>query len=219
MDQKKLSLILFDFHKVLSQGNFYTPLIDTQPEVYKKIVETLFFPEGYKLISRWMRGELSYKDIHKMIASTVGLTAESLDEALIESVKKIELNEKMMTFSQEMRSLGIKVAILTDNMDVFTDFFVPYVGLDKKFDKIFSSAQHKKLKLDNKSEFIFDAILEMGSQPENTLFIDDCIDNGDFLKEAGGIFYQYDNYIEGHSKFIIWFYNNFPFLSHKIYVN
>ena len=219
MDQKKLSLILFDFHNVLSQDRFYTTLIDTHPEVYQKIVETLFFPEGYKLISQWMRGELSYKDIHKIIAPVVGLSAAFLDEALVESIKKIELNEKILEFSQKMRSLGIKVAILTDNMDVFTEIYIPYVGLDKKFDKIFSSACQKKLKLDNNSEFIFDAILEMNSTPENTLFIDDCIDNGDLFKEAGGIFYQYDNYIEGHSKFIIWFCNNFPFFSNKIYVN
>lgn len=212
----KLNLILFDFYNVLSKSHFYSNIADSHSSQHKIITQSLFSPEAYPFLSRWMRGDLSYKDVHKKISTLVGLSAPFLDLVLVESVKQITLNDKLLAFSQRMRSVGIKVAILTDNFDVFEDIYVPYAGLDKKFDSIFSSASQKKLKLDNGGKVIFDAILKMNSKPENTLFIDDCEENGVNFKNAGGIFYQYDRYIDGHGDFIKWFEDNFPSLNNEI---
>jgi len=210
MAQKPLSLILFDFHKVLSPSDFYAELAKTNPQEYKKLRLSLFSPESYPLLSRWMRGELSYREIHRMIEPLIGLSASSLDKLLIKGVKAIELNYLLLEFSQNMRARGIKVAILTDNFDVFDEVLVPNFKLEERFDKIFSSASQKRLKLDNDGELIFKAISLMGSQPEYTLFIDDLAENGNQLKKSGGLFYQYDNYIEGHQAFLQWFFSNFP---------
>lgn len=212
----KLNLILFDFYNVLSKSHFYTNLANNYSGQHKIITQSLFSPEAYPLLSRWMRGDISYKDIHNKISPLVGLPASFLNKALIESVKQITLNTELLAFSQKMRSLGVRVAILTDNFDVFEEIYVPHANLDKKFDNIFSSASQKKLKLDNNGEIIFKAISKMNSQPENTLFIDDCKENGNDFTRAGGIFYQYDKYIDGHKDFIKWFENNFPSLANKI---
>jgi|GEM_PF-816907 len=216
MSQKQLSLILFDFHNVLSRSDFYADLIKSNPQGYEKLRLSLFSPEAYPLLSRWMRGELSYREIHQMIEPLVGLSSSSLDKLLIKGVKAIELNNSLLEFSQTMRSQGIKIAILTDNFDVFDEVLVPNFKLDEQFDMIFSSASQKKLKLDNDGELIFKAISLMGSRPENTLFIDDLAENGDLLKKSGGLFYQYDNYIEGHRAFLQWFFGYFPKFANKL---
>lgn len=219
MQNNNLSLILFDFHNVLSRGRFYSTLENTNPEQYKMIMHRLFSPQSYDFIAKWMRGEISFQTIHKLIAEEVSVSAHTLDEALIESVKQIELNHKMMEFSQNMRELGVSVAILTDNMDVFSDIYVPHVQLDKKFDGIFASNIYKKLKSDGNGEFIFEAISKMGADTKNTLFIDDCAANGQALIDAGGTFYHYDKYIDGHEDFVTWFKKQFFHHNNEIWEN
>jgi len=213
MNNKKLSLVLFDFHNVLSRGRFYSTIEHSHPEIYKKIMQRLFAPESYDFIAKWMRGELSYEEVHAIISDEVGASVEFLNESLITSVKQIELNSELFEFSQKIRSSGVLVAVLTDNMDIFSEVYVPYMGLDKKFDHIFSSSVQKKLKLDNNGEFIFDAISYMKVDVENTLFIDDFIDNGTPIKNAGGLFYHYDKYVDGHRDFLSWFENSFQLAS------
>ena len=209
MHKKQLSTILFDFNNALSKDHFYTTLKKSHPDAHKKLTQILFGPKACTLTSQWMRGEISYKDIHREISSKVGLHAYTLDKALVASVKKMTINMPMLCFSQKMRAQGVKIAIFTDNMDVFDEIYVPYTGLDKKFDRIFSSNSQKKLKLDNNGKFIFEAISTMQSHPKNTLLIDDFISNGDALKKAGGTFYHYNRYTEGHRDFIKWFSDNF----------
>lgn len=209
MIKNELSLILFDFHNVLSKDQFYSTLNQSHPDEYKKITQILFGSAGHPLTSRWMRGEISYKEIHQFISQKVGLPANVLDGALIDSVKNMTLNELLFDFSQNIRTCGVKIVILTDNMDVFDEIYVPHVGLYEKFDGIFSSYSSRKLKMDNNAELIFEAISNMQSEPKNTLFIDDCFENGNILKKAGGFFYHYDRYMAGHEDFLKWFFENF----------
>lgn len=213
MIKKELSLILFDFNNVLSKDQFYSTLRQSHPDEYKKITQILFSSESYPLVSRWMRGEMSYKEIHQLLSQKVGLPAYVLNKALIDSVKKMTLNELLFDFSQNMRACGVKIAILTDNMDVFDKVYIPHVSLNKKFDGIFSSSSFNKLKLDKNAELIFEAISSMQAEPKNTLFIDDCFENGNILKKAGGIFYHYDRYLAGHGDFLEWFFENFKMYS------
>ena len=200
-----LKLVLLDFDGVLSQGRFYSTIKKDSPEIYEKIANILFSKEAWPFSSRWMRGEFSYKDLHREIAPRVGVEVEYLNNKLVESVMCMKLNTSLVEFSKKLRSSGIQVVIFTDNMDIFDEVFVRYANLDTLFDKIFSSSAYKKLKLENNAEFLRDVFAEMGIRPSESLFLDDSIKIGPYMEKLGGKFYHYDKYVDGHQDFLIWF--------------
>jgi len=156
-----------------------------------------------------MKGEKSFEDIHDMFAEKIGTSTDFLNRSLIESVLAMKLNDELLGFARYARSKGIKVAIFTDNMDIFDRVLVPYNDLKSKFDHIFSSSVYKKLKLDNDAEFLKQAMQEMGTKPEETLLLDDSPKIGVFMKDFGGHFYLYDDYYNGFNEFVHWFYSTF----------
>lgn len=204
---KKLTTVLFDFDGVLSKGRFYNTIADDY--IKDGIRNKLFTKEAWPLIEKWMKGILSYKQIHKLFASELGTTVKFLNRNLKESVKAMALNQELIEFAGMCREKGIKTAIFTDNMDIFEEVTVPSHGLDKKFDFIFSSSSYGKLKLDDNAEFLKYVISQTESKFENTLFIDDSPKIGISMVNNGGYFYQYENYEIEFPKFIKWFYSKF----------
>lgn len=210
MSNKTLSLILFDFDGVLSNGKFYSQLQDSHPTTHQKIMEELFAKESRPLISEWMRGKLSYEDIHNLISKNVGQDAEWLNNALIESVKMMSLNQELLKFALRARKLGIKTAVFTDNMDIFDRVFVQHSKLLDLFNFVFSSSNFGKLKLDDGADFFKHALSFSGCKNGNFLFLDDSIKIKWLTESLGGAFYHYDKYSSSQSGFEEWFESMYP---------
>lgn len=189
-----LKAVLFDFDGVLSKGRFYSTISDSHPKIHSKIVENIFSKDAWEVVQTWMRGEKSFEELHKHFSGSIGTDVEFLNRALIDSVLVMQLNQDLVDLAQELRSKGIKTAIFTDNMDIFERVFVPYNNLTDKFDFIFSSSTHKKLKLDNDAEFLKEVLEAVGDEPQSTLFLDDSPKIGVPMREFGGHFYLYEDY-------------------------
>ena len=54
--------------------------------------------------------------------------------------KDLDFNEAVLNFALAQRSQGRRTAIVTANMDVFSDVVVPAHRLDEKFDVIINSS-------------------------------------------------------------------------------
>lgn len=209
MKKKELKAILFDFDGVLSKGRFYSTISDKDQKIKDAIVQNIFSKEAWDVVQTWMRGEKSFEEIHEMFAEKIGTDVDFLNKSLIESILAMKLNDELLNFAKYMRSQGVKVAIFTDNMDIFDRVLVPYNNLKNKFDFVFSSSEYKKLKLDNEAEFLKQVMEEMGVKPAQTLFLDDSPKIGVFMEKFGGHFYLYEDYYNGFNKFIQWLHNTF----------
>jgi FMN phosphatase YigB (HAD superfamily) len=205
MKNKSLSLILFDFDGVLSNGRFYSQLKDSSPSTHQEIIRYLFSKESWPLISDWMRGKFSYEDIHNLISTKVGKEVDWLNDTLVESVKNMPLNEDLVNFAARIRKSGVKTAVFTDNMDIFDRIFVEHSNLLELFDYVFSSADFGKLKLDDGAEFFKHALNSSGCSDGNFLFLDDSIKLKDLTESLGGTFYHYNKYSSTQNAFEEWF--------------
>jgi FMN phosphatase YigB (HAD superfamily) len=210
MNNKQLSLILFDFDGVLSDGRFYSELKDTHPDIHEKIIELLFSKENWPQISEWMRGNLSYEEIHNSISQKIGKEADWLNAALVESVKNMPLNEDLVNFTTNVKKLGIKTAVFTDNMDVFDRVFVEHSNLLNTFDHVFSSSDFGALKLDDGAKFFKHALSTSDCTNGDFLFLDDSIKIKDLTESLGGTFYNYNIYNSKHDEFEEWFKQTYP---------
>lgn len=177
--------ILFDFHHVLSHDHFYeSTLLPDYKEVSDWISQTIF--GDHALVRDWMRGNITWRTLHECIARETGMDRTVLDPLFIESVKRMRIEEKMIQLAKELKDKGFKIAIVSDNMDIFSEVLVPHQKFDQLFDAVFNSADHGLLKQDEHGK-LFQHVADMLGVPiKQTIFIDDTKSTTDLFIELGG---------------------------------
>lgn len=173
-------LILCDFDGVLSRFDepskkegFYAPLLSKSPTLYEKVVNLLFSTSNH-LCKSWMSGQITYTDVNALMAHKFGVDREYLNTALLQSLQNFTLNRASLTLLQEFRRLGTTVVVMSDNMDVFTQYVVHHLELNLFFDAIFSSSEVQKMKSDNHWELPKTIARNYRCDYSEVLAIDDC---------------------------------------------
>lgn len=177
--------VLFDFHHVLSHDHFYeSTLLPDYKEVSEWISQNIFSDQ--ELIRHWMRGKTTWRVLHDRITDATGMDRVLLDRLFVESVKQMKIETEMIELAQELKRAGHKLAIVTDNMDIFSEVTVPHQKFDLLFDVIFNSADHGLLKQDEHGK-LFQCVADVLGVPiEQSIFIDDSKNNTDLFIELGG---------------------------------
>lgn len=177
--------ILFDFHHVLSHDHFYeSTLLPEHKEVSEWISQTIF--GDHELVRDWMRGKTTWRVLHDRIVAETGMDRLLLDQLFVESVKQMKIVDEMINLARELKEKGFKIAIVSDNMDIFSEVTVPYQRFDQLFDAVFNSADHGLLKLDEHGK-LFEHVADMLGVPiKQSIFIDDAKCNVDLFIELGG---------------------------------
>lgn len=180
-----LKAILFDFDGVLCHDKFYEKtLLPEYAPVYDWLQSNIFGDK--ELVKKWMRNEVSTEAINRLIAENTGIGFESLTKLFEDSVRQMELNLEIMKLAEDAKLSGKKIAIVTDNMEIFSRITVPHHGLDSIFDFIINSADQGCLKKDAASE-LFDIVQKnLQIDYRDCLLIDDSAGNIDLFKQKGG---------------------------------
>jgi FMN phosphatase YigB (HAD superfamily) len=203
MTKPDLQLLLVDFDGVLSNGRFYTSQIQQQRQLGLKVAQTIFAPRNQKLLNDWMRGDLTYHDVHDSVAASIGADARQLDRLLEDSVKRMPLNEPLLQFIGKLRSRGIRVSLLTNNMDIFDLVARAHHNLDTHFDHIYSSSAHGQLKLENDA-LITRAMQEAAADIRQTALVDDSTVSYELATGYGVSTFLYQDYLNSQADFEHW---------------
>ncbi|MFA5157648.1 MAG: HAD hydrolase-like protein [Patescibacteria group bacterium] len=190
---EKIDTILFDFDGVLCHDRFYEKtLLQDYLKVYDWIQKNIF--ADHELVNKWMHGEVTSKDINQLIAKNNNIGIKTLTELYKESVRLMKLDRRLLNLAESFRESGSKVAIVTGNMDVFSEITVPNYKLNEKFDLIVNSADYK-LNKDDEDGMLFDIVLEkLASNIESSLLIDDSAKTIELFEQKGGQGHIYKNY-------------------------
>lgn len=197
-----IKLLLVDFDGVMSMDRFYA----NPPKEHQKAISELqqhLFGDDKTLVTQWMRGELSFQQLHREVAAQSGIDPSIYDEALTRSVHNMRLNVEMLETIASLRKAGVAVALFTDNMDIFDNLTVPLYELDQKFDAIYSSSAYGRLKLENDT-LLMRAAREADAQPHQVALVDDRERSCEFIRSLGGHAFLYDNYTDSHPAFTSW---------------
>ncbi len=177
MNSPKLILCDFDgvisrFHASSKQEGFYSDLLPKHPTLHKNITDLLFGPSKY-LRESWMCGQINYTDVNALMAHKFGVERSYLDAELLKSLRQFTLNQNLITLLQKFRSSGTTVAIMSDNMDVFTQYAVPHFSLLTFFDAVYSSSDLKQMKKHNNWELPKKIAKKYNCEYADVLVIDD----------------------------------------------
>jgi HAD superfamily hydrolase (TIGR01509 family) len=185
-------VILFDFGGVLCKDKFYEKVsLPNHQHNFDWIQKNIFADQ--ELINKWMRGQIRDKQINQIIATNTGIDWQLLQKLFEVSVALMELEAEMIELAQDLKKLGHKIGIVTDNMEVFQNITVPKHKLDKLFDVIISSIDHGILKQDENGRLFDMALASLNESIDNSLMIDDSVNNIQMFKNKGGQGFLYKN--------------------------
>lgn len=170
--------VFIDWDGTLSKSRFWQQWQnDTQYAALYQTITAELFSDNKDVSRSWMRGELSSEDICHQLASTSDVSNDVILGALRHSCESMIVADGALDKVEELRSLGVKVILATDNMDTFSRWTIPALSLGKKFDGILNSADmgfFKKEKDDTGGSLFFKDYL---STDGLCALIDDSPDN------------------------------------------
>ncbi|MFW5702746.1 MAG: HAD family hydrolase [Candidatus Dojkabacteria bacterium] len=183
---EKIKLIIWDWYNTLSKTHLYQDLKYSSPAAYEQVQK--FFQEGDKRLALWMRGELSYKQIHAHFSGITGLDRSVFDNSLSAMSGKYDVDERILPYIRKVKGIGIKQVIATDNFDIWDEFFLPQYSqyISELFDGNYNSAKFRIMKADEGGKLLKTIMEEFKVLPTQTLLIDDNIQVTEMFEELGG---------------------------------
>ncbi len=186
--------VLFDFDGVLCFDRFYTnDLLETHPETFQWIQKNIF--EDRELVRTWMRGTISSGEMNEDIAKRTGIDVNTLKAAFQKSVESMKMDERLVELISAIRAQGIKVGLVTDNMDVFSAITKKKHSLERKFDTVLNSADYGFLKKEQNGQLLDIALEKLGEKDiSKSLMIDNQQAVIDLYTQKGGNGYLYTDF-------------------------
>ncbi|MBU3925346.1 hypothetical protein KJ854_05455 [Patescibacteria group bacterium] len=186
--------IIFDFDGVLCRDYFYTNLKAFYPLV-SDFINTRIFAKGSDVPDKWMRGELTADEVNKFISDNTGIDFDELSNLFVESVHAMKIDNRLLNLAKIVLSGGGKVALVTNNMDVFNKITIKNHNLDKIFPVIVNSSDYGIMKHDENGRLFDIAMEKLGvSNYDDTLLIDDSSKARMVFESKGGATFPYENY-------------------------
>lgn len=189
----RLELIMFDFDGVISTGRFYVSQKYKNDPKIEIIRKHIFEDEKKDLLRAWMKGQTNYQRIHRQLSKKTGLEVQYINNALIESISEMNIHAEMLNFSNRLRTQGVKSVLVTDNMDIFDQYTVPFHELHNYFDHIYSSSQHGLMKNEQGGEIFKQILRDFQVEPSATAFTDDSPRTGEIAQTLGLKFFYIRN--------------------------
>lgn len=192
----KYQAVIFDFDGVLSRGRFYANLQKPRPLVWQFIQENIFDWHGErKIVDLWLRGEVGWRQINCFVSKYTGFPLPKLDELFIKSVKQMKIEPDILALAKKLKSRGVKLALVTNHMDIFDEIIIGYNGLDKVFPVIINSSNYGIFKSEQNG-FLFDVAMKALGENDygKCLLIDDSLKNCEVFSQKGGGFFHYQNW-------------------------
>ena len=178
--------VVIDFYGTLCSDPFWRPLGE---RALATIYQTLWLGDQ-ALLNSWMSGQASAAEVCRRLSAPLGMPAGAVEEALRESCRAFVFNDAVWKFAQAARGAGKRTALVTVNMDVFSEEVAGSHHLDRVFETIVNSADHGHLDKRRLWPIAFQALAgDIGYA--NSFLIEDGDEGSAKFRAAGGGAYQY----------------------------
>ncbi len=189
-DFRNIKCVVFDFGFTLSSDLYFNISPPGYPQ-WQEIIQQRIFSRG-DLVNEWMKGGVAVADIAKILSAEIDLSVSEITKCLRMGCENLRFNEAVLEFALTVKERGIRTAIVTVNMDVFTEVVVPSHNLDTKFDVIVNSYDYQELD----KEILWPKAFEKlgnGIEYGNSLLLDDKHHYVVKFRDRGGYAYEYQN--------------------------
>lgn len=177
--------ILFcDFDGTLCHDRYWRKL---PSDKYEK-VQKLLFRNDTTLINDWMRGKYSSEEINQFVSQKIGMPSEELWDVFVKDCRTMKVSKKALGMLNRLRD-HYTVILLSGNMDSFSRFTQPALGLENYFDYISNSFHEGMHKTDNGGELFLKYAEKYNVPIQNCIIIDDSENACKVFNKLGGTTY------------------------------
>ncbi|MBI5138577.1 MAG: hypothetical protein HZA95_02140 [Candidatus Vogelbacteria bacterium] len=174
-------VLFIDFDQTLCHDRFWRSMPDG--EVAK--IQKYLFVDNRKIVGRWMRGEFNSEEINELLARGLKLQYDTLWKVFVSDCKSMNIADEHLYKLDKLENRYHRV-LFTDNMDCFTRFTVPSLGLDKHFDKILNSWDLKRAKNENEGALCLDVARSFETEISRCVLADDSENSCEIFRKLGG---------------------------------
>lgn len=186
---RMIKAVFFDFDGVLTLDATGTTSIVKYISARTGIDKELFNTEYRRFNKDLLLGVTTHDKIWGKLC--YALNQEIPEQVLIDSFLNTPLDHKMFTLARELKSLGYKVGMITDNKADRIKAISDANSFDELFDVVSVSASVGLSK--SGKEIFWDAIRKIGVDAEESLFIDNNPKNLVVPVELGMSIIQFDH--------------------------
>ena len=177
----KLKVIFIDWYLTLTSVTFLNKLKVEDYAQFRKFIEIIFENNSEGWQYDWARGKINKEDVAKKISEAGIMPYDKVLQtfAICCSHQSLDYPETLQIINA-LRKKGIKVVLATDNWDIFTEYTIPSLQLNRYFDDVLSSNQIGFLKRDIKNNYIpfFEDYMKQKQIDKNSvILIDDAQTN------------------------------------------
>jgi len=127
IDPSQINSVVFDFDGTLCTGRYFESLGSEALDVIGKLIFGCGSTSQWA--DPWMKGDLTSQDIALYLSKHLPKSEEEILSALHNGCANMSFNPSAYNFALHQREAGRKTALVTANMDVFTQIVVPAHGL------------------------------------------------------------------------------------------
>jgi FMN phosphatase YigB (HAD superfamily) len=176
LKRRRPSVVFVDWAGTMSHSMFWSRWRETAPARWQRVQRRLF--GNPNLVRNWMRGRYTAEEIVEILATGDDLPFDGWAAELERSCCEMQLADaNIRVLLPALRSIGVKVILATDNMDTFSRWTVPSLGLLELVDEILDSSRLGCLKDDRdprgRSPFLHSWFDAHGIEPSESVLFDD----------------------------------------------
>lgn len=173
--------VFVDFHGTICNDRFWRSLSDEQ----QLALQAFLFEKNGHLVDEWMRGLHTAEAINEIIAAELDISYDLVWAVFVADCRSMHISPGILSRLRQLRPLA-NIVLMTGNMDSFTRFTAPALGLDEYFDAISNSFDEGRLKTDDGGSIFGQYASRYGTPIEKCVVIDDAEDVCAVFTDLGG---------------------------------
>jgi len=190
MSQRTVDAVIFDLGGVIMKNggprDFTRRYPDHDPAVVAEIVMGPHHLDTDHQWHRLERGEITMDEcraLTKDMLDAAGIVATAPAPTTSGGAFNFQLNDEMVAFIHDLKSAGLPIAILTNNVREFREMWWPLMDFETIFDAIVDSHEVKMRKPN--PDIYHLTMNRIGATPNRTAFLDDLRANVDAASALG----------------------------------
>lgn len=183
----KNNIIFLDWDGTLCWARFWGSLRSEGSHDFTlgQKIDDLLFSKDRTLVNDWMRGLKNSEELNAFLSEQLQMRPKKLWDIFLQDCKSMQLDDQLRKKIEQIRTRSY-VVLVTGNMDCFTRFTVPALGLENVFDKIINSSDLGYLKTEMGGETFLACSRAFNIPINKTFLIDDSVKTCEFFNSLGG---------------------------------
>ena len=173
--------VFVDFHGTICNDRYWRSLSNEQQQA----LQAFLFQKNSHLVDEWMRGFHTAEAINEMIAAALDISYDAVWTVFVADCRSMHVSPAILSRLRLLRPLA-NIVLMTGNMDSFTRFTAPALGLEGYFDAISNSYDEGRLKTDDGGSIFGQYAIRFGTPIEQCVVIDDADDVCAVFTDLGG---------------------------------